>query len=678
MSPDANGLAGDRLTREEALAEIRALNKTIAKYDDAYYNNSLPIVSDEQYDALRLRLKSLEETFPDLSLTGSASGKVGATPSKLFKKVKHFKPMLSLDNAFTTADLEAFLLRTAKFLNTTTQLAFVSEEKIDGLSASLIYQDGQLIRGTTRGNGEMGEDVTNNIMAIEDIPKKVDLASSRHFEIRGEVYMTNEVFDALNKQREIDGLSKFINPRNAASGSLRQQDANITHERNLSFMAYYYDDLDQPGEFKYEHEVMDYITSLGFRATGYSLCSGIEEMMRQYDKMLNDRDKLDHQIDGVVFKIDDISLQNRLGAVGRSPRYSIAFKFPAEEVETELIDIELNVGRSGSVTPVAILAPVVAAGAVISRATLHNFEEIKRLDVRIGDFVVLKRSGDVIPKIINVNIEKRTIQKPYNTPTACPSCGSELQQINNLKSLICPNKYSCKSQIINYMTYFVSKDCFDIEGLAQRQIEELYDLGYISSALDIFNLSEKRLAENFGWGDISEKKLLENIERSKAIEFSKLIMALGIEGIGEVTSRQISMHFKNINEFQNASNEQLKEIDGIGDITSDAILSFFKSEINRKFLEELLGIVTINYGQYESAKEGPFFKKVIVFTGKLSKISRDEAKAMALRLGANVSSSISSKTDYVVAGENAGSKLSKARDLGVKIITEEEWLAQQS
>ncbi len=649
------------------------MNQELRRHDDLYYNKAEPEITDWEYDQLRLRLNEIEAKFPELKSESSPSQKVGAPVSSTFSKITHKKPMLSLENAFSSEDLEDFIERVQNFLNTTTNLEFCAEHKIDGLSASIFYKNGQLTYAATRGDGYVGEDVTENIKTISDIPKNIDYPDE--IEIRGEVYMPIHSFTELNKQREEAGEKLFANPRNAAAGSLRQLDAEVTKSRNLGFFAYYIDGADL--NIATQIKVMEFIKTLGFATSEYRLCSSLDDMNKYCRDTSQNRPNLPYEIDGAVFKLNDLNLQERLGFVGRNPRHSIAFKFPAEEAETRILDISIGVGRTGKITPVALLEPVNLNGAMVSRATLHNFSEIERKQIAVGDTVKILRSGDVIPKIIAVT--KKSENATFAMPATCPSCGADLVQYPGLIDLFCPNHYGCSAQAVRYISYFVSKNCLDIPGLGEKQVEEFFEEGLIKTALDIFKLQEKEvdapLASKPGWGKVSAKKLYDAIENSRNVTLARFIVSLGIPGVGEVIAQLLADHFKNIEDLQRAKKVDLIELDGLGELMAEEIYDFFRNEINIKFIEEYKTLVTISHKEKSVDTNSVLYGKTIVFTGTLSKLSRNEAKQIAISKGANVASAISSKTDLVVVGENPGSKLKKATELGIKVMSEEEFLS---
>lgn len=664
--------AVSELTFDEARADLAFLQKELNRHDELYYNKAEPEITDWEYDQLRLRLNEIEARFPELKDKNSLSQKVGAPVASQFKKIIHKKPMLSLENAFSTDDLRDFIERVRIFLNMAENIEFCAEHKIDGLSASIFYKNGQIAYAATRGDGYIGEDVTENIKTISDIPQNIDFLDD--IEIRGEVYMPVQSFKELNKQREEAGEKLFANPRNAAAGSLRQLDAEVTKSRNLGFFAYYIDSADL--RIGTQIEAMEFIEELGFSISEYKLCQSLKDMDKYCQDTLLKRPGLPYEIDGAVFKVNSLKLQERLGFVGRNPRHAIAYKFPAEEAETRMLDILVGVGRTGKITPVAVLEPVNLNGAMVSRATLHNFSEIERKQIAIGDTVKILRSGDVIPKIISVI--KKSGNATFATPRSCPSCGVDLIQYPKLIDLYCPNHYGCPAQVVRYISYFVSKNCLDISGLGKKQVEEFLVEGRIKTALDVFKLQEKEieapLASKSGWGKVSAKKLYDAIENSRNVTLARFIVSLGIPGVGDVIGQLLADRFKNIKNLQESEKGDLVELDGLGDLMAEEIYAFFRNEVNIQFIEEFKTLVTISHQEKIVDNNSVFHGETVVFTGTLSKLSRNEAKQIAIAKGANVGSTISTKTDIIIVGNNPGSKLKKANELGIKIMSEEEFL----
>ena len=586
--------------------------------------------------------------------------------------------MLSLDNAFSQDDMIDFIERIKRFLKLSDEykFEFCAEQKIDGLSAAILYENGKLIYGATRGDGHIGEDITENIKTISNIPHQIDYPG--RIEIRGEVYMPIDSFKKLNEIKELNAEPTFANPRNAAAGSLRQLNPQITKSRNLKFFAYYINTTNSNLKFHTQTDIMQFLEKLSFSTAKYAICHNIEEIMDYYNKIYQLRENLNYDIDGTVFKINSLELQDRLGFIGRSPRHSIAFKFPPEIAETKIMDIKVSVGRTGKITPIAILEPVNLMGAMISKATLHNFEEIERKSISIGDTVRILRSGDVIPKIIGVI--RKSQNQVFRPPLICPSCGVSLIKYPQLIDLYCPNHYSCPEQAINYISYFVSKNCFDIIGFGQKQVIEFYKEGRIKSAVDIFKLEDydkiSPLSKKQGWGEVSVLKLYQAINAKRSVSLPRFITSLGIPGVGEVISNMLADKFENIDNLIESQKEELIETEGLGELMAEEIYSFFRNDINLNFINKLRSYITIlphkSINTFD--KNNKFYKKMLIFTGMLTRMSRDEAKNLALSKGAKIATSISKNVNFVIVGENAGSKLKKAQELNIPILTEEEFI----
>lgn len=672
------------LTRDQAALKLKELASQLADLDYHYYTLAAPKVSDEVYDALRALNTAIEKKFPDLRRSDSPSFRVGSPPSKAFQKVKHKIPMLSLDNAFGDDELAAFVERVQKFLMLPAEEfpAFMAEPKIDGLSATLFYQKGQFVLGATRGDGQEGENITPNLKTIRNIPLSLlgdDIPES--LEVRGEVYMHVEDFQKLNTQREEEGEPPFANPRNAAAGSLRQLDSAITAKRPLRFFAYYFDAL-SGSKATSQKEILNCLKNWGFSVNPeVALCQSFDDMVGFCNKIDALRPSLPYEIDGAVFKVNDLALQKRLGVVGRAPRHSIARKFAAQKVETRIEDIITQVGRTGVITPVACLTPVYVGGVIVSRATLHNAEEIVRKDVRIGDYVIIERAGDVIPKVNEVVLSKRSENsKPFVFPSHCPSCGTGLEKWPGQVAIRCPNGFECPAQGVERLKHFVSRDAFDIDGLGDKNIEFLYDLKMITSPGDIFTLEQRnitfprRIEQYEGWGVLSVKKLFAAIESKKQISLEHFIFALGMPQIGQITAKALARTFKTFTRFLETNLEELLEIDGIGSNMAEDVMGFLEAPQNKTMIDDLLSVVSPLEFVTTERLNSTITDKVIVFTGTLNQMSRQEAKAQAERMGAKVTNTISSKTDILVAGEDAGSKLKNAKALDVKIISEQEWI----
>ncbi|AZL14971.1 NAD-dependent DNA ligase LigA [Rickettsiales endosymbiont of Stachyamoeba lipophora] len=674
--------------------EYHKLTELIKKYNHAYYDLDQPLVTDAEYDQIVQRLKQIEEQQPALT-QNSILAQVGGKAREDLNKITHKKPMLSLANAFEKEDFENFIERIYRFLNLAKNhpLSFTCEPKIDGLSISIMYHHGKLKYASTRGDGFVGEDVTSNILTLKDLPITIHHPNlPEYFEIRGEIYMTHQEFENINEKRKEQDLQLFANPRNAAAGSLRQLDVNITRERNLKYFVYSLGYTDSQ-LFNQHSEALAFFKSQGFCVYNNIITTDkLDDIYNYYNQTNQNRSNLNFDIDGVVIKLDDIALQERLGTVGKTPRWAIAFKFPAFEGITKVNDIRVQVGRTGAVTPLAILEPLNLGGVVISRTSLHNSDEIQKKDIKIGDYVSIKRAGDVIPQITKVIKEKRTEThvKDFIYPTTCPECGHELVKEPEEVIIRCPNKFGCIAQHLEYLIYFCSKNVMDIEGLGERQVEFLYENKFIQNAHDFYNLADKNKAsltklESFpGWGKKSVDNLFNSIEKSKNITLDKFIMSLSIRHIGLHLSKLLARMYKTSQNFVESCTKsidpnsaefiQLINTNGIGEKKALSIIDFFQDARNVKHTEDLLAVLNVSDYQENNIKQTALSNKTLLFTGTLTAFSRLEAKEIAERAGAKVVSSISSKTDYLVAGSDAGSKLKKAQELGVKIITEEEFL----
>ncbi|USO02232.1 MAG: NAD-dependent DNA ligase LigA [Alphaproteobacteria bacterium] len=636
-------------------SRIKELTELIYHYDDLYYNKDAPTVSDAEYDALKKELFALEERYPQYRLPDSPSFRVGIEPISAFEKVTHKNRMLSLEDAFTKEDLEDFIKRMRNFVKDVKE-EFTCEPKIDGISAALHYENGMFKQGLTRGNGLIGEDITINLKTIRDIPLK--LKKDISIEVRGEVYMTRADFEALNEERE----EKFANPRNSAGGSLRQLDSRITAMRPLRFFPYaiIYEGIDS------QYHIFDFLKELGFLINPYiDLCKGADEVWAYYKKIESIRAAIPYDIDGVVIKLNDLEMCKRLGVVGRTPRHALALKFPAQKGVTKIEDITIQVGRTGVLTPVAELSPINIGGVVVKRATLHNIEEIERKDFRIGDTVVVQRAGDVIPQVLEVILDKRPKNShAFRFPEICPACGHNVESEN--VAVICPNSWDCKAQIKEKIKHFVK--ALDIEGLGKNNIDFLYEKGFIKHMGDLFLLKDTKLAEEEGWGEKSFANLIQSIKDHKTVKLETFIYALGIPEIGEVTSQLLARHYKTVEKFIDDTQYAITSINGIGESVKES-LAHFKSQIP---MHEILPHMEVL--PYEERVGGEFSGKTIVFTGTLTTMSRAEAKETAKKLGAQVGSSISKHTDILVYGDKPGSKYTKAEELGIQLMTEEEWL----
>ena len=701
LDQDLRNLGVEQLSKAQAAQELARLAREIAHHDRLYFLHDRPEISDAEYDALVRRNAAIEARFPDLVRADSPSRRVGAAPAETFAKVRHRVPMLSLDNAFGPEDIRDFVDSVRRFLrlDENTPLEMTAEPKIDGLSISLRYERGELMTAATRGDGTTGENVTANVRTIDVIPNQVTAADFPDlFEVRGEIYMARDDFFALNAAQQAAGEKVFANPRNAAAGSLRQLDPSITASRPLQFFAYAWGEVSAlPAET--QKGVIEAFARWGFPVNPLmELCESVEAMLDYYQRLERERAGLGYDIDGIVYKVNRLDYQERLGFKSRAPRWAIAHKFPAERATTVLQDIEIQVGRTGALTPVAKLEPVTVGGVVVQNATLHNEDEIARKDIRIGDTVVVQRAGDVIPQVVEVVLEQRPAgAQPYQFPTRCPACGShavrELNERTGKPDAVrrCTGGLICPAQAVERLKHFVSRDAFDIEGLGAKQIEAFYEEGLVRKPADIFTLevrdakSLKKLKDREGWGPKSVRNLWAAINRRRKIALDRFIYALGIRHIGVTTARLLAKTYGSWQSFAEAmakiaegdqqARAALEDIDGIGGTVIEALAEFFKEPHNLEALEALLQEVEVEDYHFEAVSDTPVSGKTVVFTGKLERLSRSEAKAQAERLGAKVAGSVSKKTDLVVAGPGAGSKLKKAEELGLQILSEEDWIA---
>jgi DNA ligase (NAD+) len=688
----------ETLTEEEAKAELDLLSALISYHDRLYFLEDQPEISDAEYDELRLRHRAIEFKFPYLVREDSPSLRVGAPLLGPFKKVLHRKPVLSLDNGFDDQDVYDFYERTRRFLGLSSHepIEIVAEPKIDGLSATLEYEKGRFSLGATRGDGVEGEDITLNLKTIKDIPAYIE---AKDFppatEIRGEVYMRHEDFLAMNRERKVHGEALFANPRNAAAGSVRQLDSKITAERPLKFFAYSCDDY-ASFHIKTHWDFLEKLRGWGFVVNPLAqLCNSVEEVLAYYRELEEQRATLPYDIDGIVYKVNRIDWQNRMGYSARAPRWALAHKFPAQKAQTRLNEIVIQVGRTGTLTPVAVLEPVTVGGVVVARATLHNEDEIARKDVRVGDRVIIQRAGDVIPQVVSVVLEKRPKDShPFLFPHLCPVCGSHAVRLPGEVARKCIGGLVCSAQAALRLRHFVSRDALDIEGFGSKHVEAFYKEGLIRYPQDIFTLEERdqesltplRMRE--GWGSLSVKNLFKAIEARRTIPLHRFIYALGIPQIGQATAKLLARHYLSYKVWkeamiaakdpENESYRDLMSIDGIGPSVSEDLIAFFDEPHNLKVLDDLLKEVKITDEKPPQTGSSLFANKTIVFTGTLQEMSRPEAKVRAEIMGAKVSSSVSAKTDYVVVGKDPGSKAKNAKELGVTILTEEEWLQMLS
>jgi DNA ligase (NAD+) len=684
----------ERLSEEEARKELARLAKEIAAHDKLYYQADAPSVSDVEYDFLRRRNNTIEVHFPKLIRADSPSALVGTKPTGRFEKVRHAVRMLSLGNAFLDDDVEDFIARVRRFLGLgeAEAVVLIAEPKIDGLATSLRYEKGKLVLGATRGDGAEGENVTANIRTIGDIPHQLKGSAPDVFEVRGEIYMSHADFDAMNKRQEKEGGKIFINTRNSAAGSLRQLDSTITAQRPLRFFAYSWGEVSELPA-KTHWDVLQAIKKMGFPVNPLiRRCKSVDEALAFYNETQQKRSELGYDIDGIVYKIDCLDFQTRLGFVSRSPRWAIAHKFPAEQGESTVEDISVQVGRTGVLTPVAHIKPLTVGGVVVRNVTLHNEEEVKRKDVRFGDTVIVQRAGDVIPQIVRVVTERtHRRSKPYEMPEICPVCGSHAVRKLHPKTgepevaRRCTNRLSCSAQAIERLRHFASRDAFDIQGMAEKTVREFFEDGLLKEPADIFLLEklyskgENSIAKRDGWGAQSAEKLFSAIEACQKIGLDRLIMALGIPQVGETTAHLLARNFQSWDAFYESMKRDhavsdLVNIGGIGEIMARAIKDFFNEKNNREALDRLLKHLNVTDIAAPKSSGSPVAGQTVVFTGSLELMTRSEAKARAESLGAKVSGSVSKKTNLVVAGHGAGSKLKEAEKYGIKIITEEDWI----
>jgi DNA ligase (NAD+) len=669
----------EELSEAEAANRLMRLAREIARHDKLYHDQDAPEITDAEYDALVRENRALEERFPQLVRADSPSKRLGAAPTTGLAKVTHARPMLSLDNAFSDEEVYEFVARVRRFLNLPADepVAMTAEPKIDGLSCSLRYEQGRLVLGATRGDGTTGEDVTANVRTIHDIPQSI-VDGPDVLEVRGEVYMSKAEFEALNERQEASGGKIFANPRNAAAGSLRQKDPGITAARPLRFLAHGWGEVSEPLATM-QLLAMKKLESLGFPVSDLlKRCETVEEALAHYRAIEQARADLPFDIDGVVYKVGRIDWQDRLGFVGRAPRWGIAYKFPAEKAETTLEAIDIQVGRTGKLTPVGRLKPVGVGGVIVANVTLHNRDEIARLGLRIGDRVRIQRAGDVIPQVVE-NLTRDEKRPLYVFPDHCPECGSEAVSEEGEVDVRCTGGLICPAQRFERLRHFVSRGALDIEGLGEKSIAEFIELGWLNSPADIFRLHNHRdeLIGREGWKEKSVDNLLAAIEAKRQPEGPRFLFGLGIRHVGIVTARDLLKCFGTIEELRRAAlseggQEELSSVQGVGPVVAEAVHDFFHEVHNREVLDDLLAEVTPQ-PFVSDARQTEWSGKTIVFTGSLETMSRDEAKAQAERLGARAAGSVSAKTDLVVAGPGAGSKLKKAEELGVRVIDEAEW-----
>ncbi len=659
----------------QVLDRIRKLREEINYHNYRYYVLDSPVISDEDYDALVNELKELEARYPETVTPDSPTQRVGAPPSEKFQTVPHHVPMLSLDDAFSPEEVREFDTRIKRFLGTNEDVEYTLEPKMDGLAVELVYENGIFALGSTRGDGFNGEDVTNNLRTIPSIPLKL---LSRHepvpelLEARGEVYMEKGAFERLNMERKKQGLPPFANPRNAAAGSLRQLDPKVTAGRPLQIFLYGVGRI-RGRSFETQWELLQTFKKWGLRINPLiKKARGIEKAIAYHQHLAEIRPRLDYEIDGMVIKVNDLSLQEKLGAKAKSPRWALAYKFEAAQSITRIEDIILSVGRTGAVTPVAVMEPVKVGGVTVSRATLHNQDEIRRKDIRIGDWVIVRRAGDVIPEVVRPLKERRTgSERPFEMPEYCPVCGSRLVRKPGEAIYRCPNP-DCFPRLAKRIAHFVSKGAMDIEGLGPKVVEQLITAGIIRDIPDLYSIRTEDLLSLEGFAEKSAENLLAALEKSKHTTLSRFIFAIGIRHVGEVTAQVLARHFGNLERLMNATREDLEAIEGIGPEVAGSIAEWFSDEKNRRLIQRLLDAGIVIEGRKE--EDLPLQGMSFVFTGALTRLKREEAKKLVTSLGGQVQSTVGKKTDFVVVGENPGSKLEKARKLGVTTISEQEFL----
>jgi DNA ligase (NAD+) len=658
---------------KEIQERVEKLREEIRRYDYYYYVLNQPLISDAEYDKLFRELLELERQYPELVTPDSPTQRVGAPPAEEFASVEHAIPMLSLANCFNDEELEEWDDRVRRMLGGE-PVEYVCEPKLDGLSVELVYVDGVFTVGSTRGDGRVGEDVTRNLRTIKQVPLRLFPLNGkvpRLLEARGEVYMEKEAFRRLNEERERAGEPLFANPRNAAAGSLRQLDPNVTASRPLKIF-FYAMGRAEGIEIRSQVELLTTFPKLGLPVNPlWKLCKTLDEVKAFYRELLAMRHELPYEADGMVVKVNDFAQREILGEVSRAPRWAIAYKFPAEEATTRVLDIVVQVGRTGALTPVAILEPVEVSGATVSRATLHNEDEIRRKDIRIGDWVIVRRAGEVIPEVVKSIPERRTgAEKEFKMPKRCPACGGPVVRPPGEVAYRCEN-LSCPARIKESIRHFASRRAMDIEGLGEKLVDQLVETGLVRKLSDIYRLKKEDLVNLERMGEKSAQNLLEQIERSKNAGLARLIFALGIRYVGEHLAEVLAEHFPSLEALSNATYEELIQIPEIGPRIAQSIVDFFRNEENRKLIQELkeLGVKT----EAEKPKEGPLSGKTFVFTGTLSAFTREEARRLVESLGGRVASSVSRKVDYVVVGADPGEKLRKAQELGITILTEEEF-----
>jgi DNA ligase (NAD+) len=660
---------------ESVRKEIEKLREEINYHNIRYYRDDAPEISDAEYDRLMRRLKELEEKYPELVTPDSPTQRVGAAPLSKFEKSAHLTAMFSLDNAMDIEEIKDFDRRVKRLLDTAEDIEYVAEPKIDGLAMNLLYEKGVFVRGATRGDGVVGEDVTQNLKTIREIPLRMLGGNNPELiEVRGEVYMKTNEFEKLNRQRAGQGEPLFANPRNAAAGSVRQLDPKITAVRKLHFFAYQMGEL-RGMSFKTQWAFLEQLKVWGFPVQKkIRLCPNIENVVEVFHELAGEREKLGYEIDGLVIKVNRLDFWKRLGETARAPRWALAAKFAARQETTVVKDIIVGVGRTGTLTPVAILEPVEVGGVTVSRATLHNQDEVERKDVRVGDTVIIQRAGDVIPEVVKVVLEKRPANtRAFKMPVKCPVCGSQVVREEDEAAHRCIN-INCPAQVQERIVHFASRGAMNIEHLGEKMVAKFFEKGLLKTVADIYRLKAQELVEMEGLGEKSARNLIDAIARSKKATLPRFLNALGIRHVGESTAQLLAEHFGGLEELMNASEDELMAIEGIGPEVAGAIRQFFANKENRKLISELLEMGIEFEKMKRLAVETAFTGKSFVLTGGLESMTRDQAKNLIIAGGGRVASSVSKKTDFVIVGKEAGSKLDKARELGVKTLSEKEFV----
>lgn len=666
---------------DSLIQELENLKQQLNEFNHQYYVLDNPTVPDAEYDRLMGQLKNIESEFPNLKTLDSPSQKVGGQPLDAFSQVQHELPMLSLDNAFSEEEMLAFEKRIKDRLKREESIAYSCEPKLDGLAVSILYENGQFVRAATRGDGQVGEDITQNVRTIKNIPLTLRGDKfPKKLEVRGEVFMTSAGFGALNKSQKAQDKKVFANPRNAAAGSLRQLDSRITAARPLRFYAYSVGVVEgENTPLADEHsERLAQLAGWGMPLSAeISVATGAEGCMRYFQMLSEKRASLSYEIDGVVFKVNNIKLQQELGFVARAPRWAIAHKFPAQEEITKLLDVEFQVGRTGAITPVARLEPVFVGGVTVSNATLHNKDEVERLQIMVGDFVIVRRAGDVIPQVVSAIVTRRPADaSEIKFPDKCPECESNVERLEDEAVIRCTGGLVCPAQLKESLKHFASRKALDVDGLGDKLVEQFVDLKMVKTPADFFRLDIASVTAMERMGDKSATKLIESLEKAKTTTLARFLYSLGIREVGEATAANLANHFKTLEQVQSADQEELVAVNDVGEIVAGHVRRFFQDERNQEIVATLMEL-GVNWPNIEEAADDaqPLKDKTFVLTGTMSAMGRSEAKVVLQNLGAKVSGSISAKTHFLIAGEKAGSKLTKALDLGVTVMTEDDMLA---